>query len=535
MLTLSSKLTTQEDYLSQNYKVVFNTAKNKLTFRTISKANDITNLQTIVESVNALKKPIFTDIETYRACHAHLKSINKVIDRYNNQIFIKIFHVIVKAFTGGKRGLKKDKISLKEFNQNLAPDATELKKRIWAVHATNHLPEDGILRPFSELMNALPDTSEVQETPSAISNTIHFALGELVRPRIGFSRESHTIAVLTPLGTLMDQAVNIFAYDTFITQKWALKPESILLVPDEENLPNGQDLPFTVVRYNKNEKNLRTAIDEIIQDRGGLAFKMLDNSGILGSPALLDEDINVNTPFFFKNLLEEYEGKLSFGDHSHSSTGDASLLGLIKLANSALMDNHLNSHSPKLAPAQQYLYYQLLMAFYHKAKDKYFSFEDQERFEKTILDKLKMDPVPLTQQHVMQYLSADCFSSLDKEELDQFIFENPQLFESYHQEIFEGCWAHARWLTVGYEQGLKEGLDKIVDQGFLKAAKMETLQIHSVFLMLMNLHAKKYSDRAKVVNHILDLKGIKAYKNRLGLLLRINLKLKGFPFPSKVK
>ncbi|MBS4168082.1 hypothetical protein [Parachlamydia sp. AcF125] len=531
MLTLSSKFDKPTDYLSQNYKVAFNPIKNKLTFRKIGKTRDITNLSTLVEKVNSLQKPIFTGLESYRTCHAHLKSINQIIDRYNHKLLVRILHVLIKIFTLGKRGLKKNKISLKEFNQNLKPTAAQLKNKIWAIHATKHLPEDGILRPFADYAEG----AKAKEAIPGIYNTIHFSLGELVRPHSGFTWDNRSMAVLTPLGTLMEQAVNIFTHDTFITGEWALKADSIVLVSQDKDIPKWQDPPFKVVRYNKDEKSLRAAIDEVIRDKGGLAFRMDDNSVLLGSRAMLDEDINVNTESFFENLLEAYKGKLSFGDHTHSSKGDAHLLGGIRQLSTNLMDNLLYPDSVKIEQPARYIGYLVLKAFYDKAKGKYFSAEEQERFERTILDRLKMDPLLLTQQQGMQYLSAEHFNSLNKQELDQFILENPLLFKCYPKEALEPSWAVARWLTVGQEKGLKEGLDKIIDQGFANLAKTKEPLLFLYLILLLNKYANPYSDRAAVMNRILDLKGIKAYKKRMGLILRFALKIQGFPFPSKVK
>ncbi|WP_059360143.1 hypothetical protein [Parachlamydia acanthamoebae] len=537
MLTLSKKFHQSQDYLALGYKPVFNPTKNKLTFRKKCKTHDISNLKMMVAKINALTKPIFTDIESYRTCHANIKSINKKIDRRNNKIHIKVAHVFVKAVTFGRRGIKTDRIRLKEFNQNLKPLSVELKNRIWAVHATKYLSDDGILHPFTEPAATFANPSKSEKALPAISNTIHFALGELVRPHKGGSWDSRTMAVVTPLSTIIDQAVNVFAHDTFITGNWALKPESIVLIPEEDDTPEWQDPPFTIIRYKKSEKTLRKAIDDIIKDQGGLSFRMQNQSVLLGSYAMLDNDININTESFFENLLQEYEGKLSFGDHTHSSTGDAYALGMMRQISGLMMDDLLNADEDSLSEMssdQRYVYYRMLSFLYRKTKNKYFSCEEQKNFEQTILDQVKTELYSVTRD-ALNYLSPDFFNSFTEQELDQFMLENPILFQFCEMQQFKGSWACCRWMTIGYERGLKEGLDELIDKGFLLQAKAKPPLANPVFIMLLNNHMNKYTDRAEVVNHILNLQGVKSYKKKLGFLVRLALKSIGLPFPRKIK
>ncbi|MGL5264418.1 MAG: hypothetical protein ACRDAI_07640 [Candidatus Rhabdochlamydia sp.] len=263
MLSLSNKFFNQTDYLSNGYKIAFNPTKNKLTFYKAEKADkNITDLQQITKHVNELKKPIFTEVTPYRNCHKKIKAINQSIDTEKGTV-----------------------IDLESFNENFKPTSAELKEQIWAVHAARILPNEALI-PF--IANEDLSVNQQRGSDPGISNTIHFSLGELVRPHSEISWEDHSFAVITPLNTIIDQAVNIFTHDTFIIGKWSLKKETVVLVPEGTDISGLQDKKFKVVSY-PSEKKLRVAIDEIIQEKKGLAFRMKDNPVLVGSKAFLDD------------------------------------------------------------------------------------------------------------------------------------------------------------------------------------------------------------------------------------------------------
>lgn len=99
------------------------------------------------------------------------------------------------------------------------------------------------------------------------------------------SWDNRAFAIITPLNSIIDQAVNIFAHDTFITGNWQLKKETIVLVPEGTDMSEIQDKCFRVVTYKSPEKSLRVAIDEIIREKKGLTFRMPEGSVALGSEA----------------------------------------------------------------------------------------------------------------------------------------------------------------------------------------------------------------------------------------------------------
>jgi hypothetical protein len=431
MLSLSKKFFNQTDYLSDEYKIAFNPTKNKLTFYKAEKADkNIIDLQQIIKNVNELQKPVFSEITPYRNCYKKIKAINQSIDVEKMTI-----------------------IDLESFNKNFKPTSAELKEQIWAVHATNILPKDTLIPVIGNYLT--------QEIIPGISNTIHFSLGELVRPHSNISWEARSFAVITPLNSIIDHTVNIFAYDTFVIGNWKLKKETIVLIPEGTDISEIQEKPFSFVSYKSSEKTLRTAIDEIIQQRKGLHFKMEENSVLLGSRALLDESININTSSFFENLLKEKQGLLSFGDHTHSQIGDASLLGLIRQLSTSLM--HVTS-DPGLKIFYKpliYVNYHLIKSFYDEIKDKYFTKQEQQNIKELFLTQEKELPKHINEP-IWPFLEPEYFQGMNHLELLEFKKTHFNLFEDDYQHEFKAAWAISRWFTVGYNQGLKEKLEKII-------------------------------------------------------------------------
>lgn len=485
MLSLSKKFFNQIDYLSEGYKVAFNPNKNKLTFYKAEKATQkITNLQKITNHVNELQKPIFSEINSYINCHKKLKEINGLIEDKN-----------------------RTSINLEAFNENLKPSSAELKELVWAVHATNILPKDSI-SPVS--VNAL-----TQEIILGITNTTHFALGELVRPHHGFTWENRDFTIVTPLGSIIDQAVNLFAQDTFITGKWSLKKESIVLLPEGTDTSELQDNPFKIVYYNRSEKSLRSAVDEVILNNKGVTFKMQGNMPAVGSYVLLDEGININTPSFFENLLKEKQGMLSFGDHTHSEVGDAAILGILRgVLSNLLTVNNLPSLQIARKPLG-YVSYRIADIFYNKVKDKYFSVEEQVNFENLLsTQKVSKDfDDPLWTE-----ISPEFFAMMNHMELQEFKTIYPEFFDGQPNQ-FEAAWAICRWLSIGHKRGLEEGLQKIIDAEISKFMEQDSESFYLYFtsgiFQQLHLHNNIHSSRLTLVKEILNLESFKRYKNAI--------------------
>lgn len=484
MLSLSKKLFNDTNYLSDEYKIAFNPTKNKLTFYKTDK--HLTDLEQITKHVNELQKPTFSEITPYRNCHKKLKAINQSIDP------------------------EKGAINLESFNENFKPTSAELKEQVWAVHASRILPNDTLI-PF--IANEDPSLNELRGSDPGISNTIHFSLGELVRSHSGNSWEDHSFAIITPLSTIIDQTVNLFTHDTFIIGKWNLKQESVVLVPEGTDISRLQDKQFKVVSYSP-EKKLRFAINELIQEKKGLAFRMIEDAVLVGSKAFLDDSINVNTPSFFENLLKE--NKLSFGDHNHSQIGDAEQLGIIKQCSFDL-----------LHPIKRLVYKNLAYASYHTLKyahsffkNTYLSKDEQIELEKLLLKIPDRNP----SEPLWSYVSPDSFHSMNRKEMMEFKKSQPDLFSDFNgglEHEFEAGWAVFRWLTIGYELGIKENLDKIIDEQLKQCIATDPKLLQGLIITGLILHNKKHSDRLGIVRAVLNLDGFKLYKDKYISILKL--------------
>jgi hypothetical protein len=105
-------------------------------------------------------------------------------------------------------------LAILDKNESFTPFSTEiLLDKIYAVHATRCLPDPDYLRAGFSLDNVSP--LEKTMMPKA-RQTLHFALGELVRPVEGFmSWEDCRYAVITPLQVLLPQLILIVTIPLF--------------------------------------------------------------------------------------------------------------------------------------------------------------------------------------------------------------------------------------------------------------------------------------------------------------------------------
>ena len=383
---------------------------------------------------------------------------------------------------------------------------------MWAVHASNILPKDTLEPIIGNFIT--------KEAIPGISNTIHFSLGELVRPHSGTSWEDRPFAIITPLSSIIDQAVNIFAHDTFITGKWKLRKETIVLVPEGTDISEIKDREFSVVSYKSSEKKLRASIDEIIQNQKGLHFRMEDNTVLLGSHALIDGSININTASFFESLLKEKQGRLSFGDHIHSQIGDAAVLGLIARLSVSLI--HVANH-PALKVFYKpsiYVNYHIVKSFYHEIKDKYFTQEEQNNIEEMLSTQEKKVPdLKNISDPLWPFLSPEYFQNMSYVKLLAFKSNHADLFKDCQQNEFIAAWAIARWFSIGYKAGLKENLPEIINKEIGLFTKEKLQDFYPLFscaiFELLIKHNNKHSDRLEIIRSILSSDTFKTYRDEL--------------------
>jgi hypothetical protein len=176
----------------------------------------------------------------------------------------------------------------------------QLLDKIYAVHATHILPDSDYLRAGWVMEHCSP----VQKVLfPQVRATVHFALGELVRPVEGvMDWEDCPFAVVTPLRYLLPQLINVNCYDTFILGDLKLGPDTYLVLPVE--IAERVESKAAMVTYDPQTTTLRQAVDELIDVKGGwhIEMKSDDVEDVLHE-AYLDGN-NVNTMEFFAPIKE---------------------------------------------------------------------------------------------------------------------------------------------------------------------------------------------------------------------------------------
>lgn len=202
------------------------------------------------------------------------------------------------------------------------------EKHLFAVHATDVFPEDGILH---------AGYGKPDEIPAGFPNvrcTVHFSIGELVRP-VGdwMSWEDKTYAIVTPLKVLLPQLVNLNCYDTFILGDLDLTEDMFLVAP-RGTAATGS---FKLFEYDS-RTTLREAVDACIASQGGWKVTMTgENIDEEYAPAFVGEN-NINTHEFFAPFLIEIP-HLSLGCRWDSLHGEAWRLANLEMMLVSLFKN----------------------------------------------------------------------------------------------------------------------------------------------------------------------------------------------------
>ena len=169
--------------------------------------------------------------------------------------------------------------------------------------------------------------------------TLHFSLGEVVS--MGDRQIDYPFAVVTPLGNIENQLVNVFPTDTFVLGDIKLSKDTIVVVPhrtDTSNIPEG----VPIVKYSK-KQGLKNAVDQVVQQGGGWSVTLPDNFD-QGLPAMV-HGFDINSRLFFKNLLERHS-HLSYGTHVTSEIGQAGIFGLIDQMLLSITGQYINDEPP---------------------------------------------------------------------------------------------------------------------------------------------------------------------------------------------
>ncbi len=211
----------------------------------------------------------------------------------------------------------------------LATDLPEetIAQKLYAVHVTRRLPQDGILHAGiggkESLVGPIPE-----ELFPDFRCTVHFSLGEMVRPVEGvISWEDCPFAVVTPLSEILPQTINLNCYDTFILGDYLLGEKAILVMPLSYPIPGR--IPCELHLYDPLSCTLREAVDEAIAMRGGWAVRMSSDDREDELAEAWFDGMNINQPSFFASLLQ-MRPHIAFGCRFEPLDGEAYRFGEIE-------------------------------------------------------------------------------------------------------------------------------------------------------------------------------------------------------------
>ena len=210
ILTISKKYYQETDGFGTSLLPAFDAGKNKLYIDfNKSHSKGPCSLNVLIKRVNSLKKPYFYYI------NAFLHLIDKV-DRIN--------------ILARQAGLT-ETIDKQSFVDRLSPSVKDLKERLAAVHVSNFLWPEAIIKPYFAQLGSDKPTG-------GVSLSIHFSLGEMVRPHSHiYNWDFRKFAVVTPLKSILRQTVSIDPYDTVVYGNWEIDLSSKVLVPEGTAIP----------------------------------------------------------------------------------------------------------------------------------------------------------------------------------------------------------------------------------------------------------------------------------------------------------
>ncbi|HEX3568513.1 MAG TPA: hypothetical protein VHT70_02440 [Candidatus Saccharimonadales bacterium] len=386
------------------------------------------------------------------------------------------------------------------------PSLADLESRVYAIHITPILPENGTM--IAGAINVRPGADWRDEPPS-FRPTIHFALGEIV-PEHELNPESgNRYAVVASLGALEDQLVNVLPHDTFILGNLKLTPDMTVVAPAGTDLSDMIAEPAT---YQPGER-LRDAVDRIVAEKGGWPIRMQPQDVEIDAPATV-EGVDINDPRFFGALLDAKSG-VSFGTHTSSEIGGADSFGIIEQASHYLFNNY-NDYPPATTAAELQLYKSIItenlgqldrdvanqnfspetIAVYADKREKLMNWLNivdcdlrlQQEDGKTLAraphgvreqaKALRADPKALLAWCKEQLpdlpdaskyeprpnvrLIAALVANMNPSEMKQLVDKNLETFGHIDMAPFAAKYAAARWMYVRSTQAKAEGLDTML-------------------------------------------------------------------------
>ncbi|MBI4918588.1 hypothetical protein HY837_01555 [archaeon] len=437
------------------------------------------------------------------------------------------------------------------------PPLDELLSKVYAVHATPILPSEGVMKAGARDISY--NTEWKGEEPPCFRPTLHFALGELVREHGGHSWEETPYAVISPLKSLENQVVNLFAHDTFILGDLCLTPEMTLLIPKGTKVPAELQDKVNVKEYSG---SLRSAVDKVIKECEGWPVRMNSGDVDICSPAYIN-NVEINDAEFFKAFFEVHP-HVSYGDHCTSQRGNAFRFGLIEQTINMLIKSY-GSFSFRFSAQEIKLEYagilhnlELLESNLAKAKlaqVAYDTFKDKKRKLQCWLDLVELDLV-LREELGKSLTGLDSIKSkimqarYDKDkliqtvcELKESLSEAPQEDESTYSNInklcFDFCssnldefigfvaknhdqlkginihelfanYAVKRWGIIKTEQAKIEGLDQVLKECLEKVDRSKK-ELDCSFFSSLTGYLNEQSNRVQPILDILNLPCVKDY------------------------
>lgn len=157
-----------------------------------------------------------------------------------------------------------------------------LNDNLYAVHITNFIPEEGVLR-------------TVTKNRARFSTTLHFSLGGPVISHFNGNWNNRKYAILVPLKTLEPQLVNIFSQDTFIVGDLKLPKSAILLIPTGSPSPN--NFPGKIVRYDS-QNGIIDSVKEQLRIENSIE---LESTGAIIGDTIYLNGKEIDEKIFFKD------------------------------------------------------------------------------------------------------------------------------------------------------------------------------------------------------------------------------------------
>lgn len=231
----------------------------------------------------------------------------------------------------------------------------ECPERLYAVHATSILPKGNILRaglgrqPFQSTL--------AQRLYPDLRATVHFSLGELVRPiQVGekiYGWEESPYAIVIPLKNLLYQTISLNCYDLFTLGSVSLDSEEVTLVIPEGDLSLlPEDRRYAVRTYDPALKRVREVVDEVIEMKRGWHVRMSEGRSEDDlNPAFVEGTrVDINHREFFSSLKSAYPHISIVGLRWRPLEGEGYLFGLLEQQTAplihALMDPSFSAEQP---------------------------------------------------------------------------------------------------------------------------------------------------------------------------------------------